>query len=46
MDGHDLLMILAGQIGLDEFLRHRHRLAEEGIMFLPFSELFKGPRRK
>ncbi len=46
MDGHDLMMVLSGQIALDEFLRQRRRsLAEEGMMFVPFSELFKGSRR-
>jgi len=46
MDGHDLIMILSGQMALDEFLRQRRRLlAEEGLMFVPFSELFKGSRK-
>jgi hypothetical protein len=46
MDGHDLMMILSGQVALDEFLRQRRRLlAEEGMMFVPFGELFKGSRR-
>jgi restriction endonuclease len=45
MDGHDLMMILSGQIVLDEFLRQRRRLlADEGFMFVPFGELFKGSR--
>jgi hypothetical protein len=45
MDGHDLMMILSGQIALDEFLRLRRRLlAQEGLMFVPFNELWKGSR--
>jgi hypothetical protein len=45
MDGHDLMMILSGQIALDEFLRqHRRLLADEGFMFVPFGELFTGSR--
>jgi hypothetical protein len=46
MDGHDLMMILSGQVALDEFLRQRRRLlADEGLMFVPFGELFKGSRK-
>lgn len=45
MDGHDLMMILSGQLALSEFLRQRRRLlGEEGLMFVPFGELFKGAR--
>lgn len=40
MNGHDLLMVLNGQISLPEFLRKRVRLlAEEGRLCVPFSEL-------
>jgi hypothetical protein len=40
MNGHDLLMILRNAVGLPEFLRKRVRLlAEEGRMFVPFSEV-------
>lgn len=40
MDGHDLMMILSGAIGLLDFLRCRIRLlAEEGRVCVPFSEL-------
>jgi hypothetical protein len=40
------MTILSNQIALDEFLRQRRRLlADEGLMFVPFSELFKGSRK-
>jgi hypothetical protein len=40
MNGHDLLMILRHAVDLAEFLRKRVRLlAEEGRMFVPFSEV-------
>ena len=40
MNGHDLMMILSEAMPLDEFLRKRVRLlAEQGRMFVPFSEL-------
>jgi hypothetical protein len=39
-NGHDLTMILRGEIGLVEFLRRRQRiLAEEGRVSVPFAEL-------
>jgi hypothetical protein len=45
MDGHDLMMVLSGQVVLDELLRQRRRvLAQEGLMFVPFNELWKGSR--
>ena len=40
MDGHDLLMVLSEKISLTDFLRMRMRLlAEEGCVYMPFSEL-------
>jgi hypothetical protein len=46
MDGYDLMMILSGEIALDEFLRQRQRLLEEeGLMFVPFAEIGKGSRQ-
>jgi hypothetical protein len=43
--GHDLFMVLSGAIGLKEFLRQRCRLlAEEGLVVVPFGELFSGSR--
>lgn len=46
IDGHDLMMILSDQIALDDFLRKRRRLlADEGLMFVPFGEVFKGSRK-
>jgi hypothetical protein len=40
MNGHDLLMILHSAVDLPGFLRKRVRLlAEEGRMFVPFSEV-------
>ena len=40
MNGHDLMMILSGAMGLADFLRKRVRLlAEEGRMCVPFPEL-------
>lgn len=40
VNGHDLMMILAGEIGLLEFLRVRRRLLDEqGLVFVPFSQL-------
>jgi hypothetical protein len=44
MNGHDLMMILSGQVTLDEFLRERRRLFARGLMFVPFSELWKDSR--
>lgn len=42
MDGHDLMMILSGAIGLLDFLRCRIRLlAEEGRVCVSFSDLQK-----
>lgn len=40
MNGHDLMMVLSGAIGLVEFLRQRRRLLDEqGRVFVPFAEL-------
>lgn len=40
MNGHDLMMVLSGQVGLPDFLRKRVRLlAEEGRVCVPFSQL-------
>ena len=46
IDGHDLMMILCGEADLVEFLRQRQRLlADEGRMFIPFGEIWKGSRQ-
>jgi hypothetical protein len=40
LNGHDLMMILAGEMGLVDFLRARRRLLDEqGLVFAPFSSL-------
>jgi hypothetical protein len=44
VDGHDVMMVLSGQVALDEFLRQRRRLFARGLMFVPFSELWKDSR--
>jgi hypothetical protein len=47
IDGYDLTNILSGEIELINFLRQRRRiLAEEGAVAVPFTELWKGSRRK
>ena len=46
VNGHDLMMVLKGNITLPEFLRQRQRLlAEESQVVVPFGELWKGSRR-
>jgi WD40 repeat protein len=41
MDGNDLTMILAGRVGLRQFLRERRRLlAEEGAILVPFDTIW------
>ena len=45
MEGFDLSRILSGDIGLQEFLRQRRRLlCEEGLVFIGYSDIFKGSR--
>lgn len=40
VDGHDLTMVLSGEVELSPFLRIRRRLlAEEGRVVVPFSEI-------
>lgn len=47
MDGFDLTKILLEDIGLVEFLRQRRRiLAEEGLVVVPYNELWAGSRKK
>ena len=47
MDGYDLTMVLSEDIGLIEFLRQRRRiLAEEGLVVVPYQELWAGSRKK
>ncbi len=47
MDGYDLTKILSEDIGLVEFLRQRRRiLAEEGLVVIPYQELWAGTREK
>jgi hypothetical protein len=43
VNGHDLMMILSARARLDELFRRR--FAEEGLMFVPFGELFKRLRK-
>jgi hypothetical protein len=45
VNGHDLMMVLSEQIGLPDFLRQRQRLlAEEGLVAVPFGQLWAGSR--
>jgi hypothetical protein len=47
IDGHELTMILSDDIGLKEFLRQRQRLlAEEGLVVVPYCDLFSGSRHR
>lgn len=47
MDGYDLTMVLSENISLIEFLRQRRRiLAEEGLVVVPYQELWAGSRKK
>jgi len=47
IDGYDLTNILSGEIELINFLRQRRRiLAEESAVVVPYTELWKGSRRK
>ena len=47
LDGYDLMMILSDGINLTEFLRQRVRLlAEEGLVCVPYIELYKGSRAR
>jgi hypothetical protein len=47
IDGYDLTMVLSESIELTEFLRQRRRiLAEEGLVAVPFSELWIGSRKR
>jgi hypothetical protein len=40
MDGNDISMLLAGRVGLKDFLRFRRRLlAEEGAIVVPFDRM-------
>ena len=42
VEGHDLMMVLSGQVRLDEFLPQRRRLlAVEGLMFVPSASYLK-----
>jgi hypothetical protein len=45
IDGYDLVMVLSEQTTLLELLRQKQRiLAEEGLVFVPYSELWYGSR--
>ena len=47
IDGYDLTMVLSESIELPEFLRQRRRiLAEEGLVVVPYSELWTGSRKR
>lgn len=47
IDGYDLTMVLSDEIGLIEFLRQRRRLlAEEGLVAVPFPQLWLGSRSR
>jgi hypothetical protein len=45
VDGFDLNKILSEEVSLDEFLRQKYRiLAEEGLVAVPYTELWSGSR--
>jgi len=47
VNGYDLMMILSEEIGLVEYLRQRRRLlAEEGLVVVPFGDLWSGSRQR
>jgi hypothetical protein len=47
VDGYDLTMVLSESIGLIDFLRQRRRiLAEEGLVVVPYAELWSGSRKR
>ena len=47
VDGYDLTMVLSEDIGFIEFLRQRRRiLAEEGLVAVPYQELWAGSRQR
>ena len=47
IDGYDLAMVLSEAIELTDFLRQRRRiLAEEGLVAVPYSELWNGSRKR
>jgi len=47
IDGYDLTMVLSGDTTLQAFLRQRQRiLAEEGEVCVPYSDLWKGSRKR
>lgn len=47
IDGYDLTMVLSESIELTEFLRQRRRiLAEEGLVVVPYPELWTGSRKR
>jgi hypothetical protein len=47
VDGYDLVMVLSEQATLIELLRQRQRiLAEEGLVFVPYTELWSGSRAR
>ena len=47
MDGYDVTVVLSDEIGLVDFLRQRRRLlAEEGLMVVPYPQLWQGSRAR
>ncbi len=45
VDGYDLTMALEDRVDLKDFLRQRRRLlSEEGLVCIPFGELWSGSR--
>jgi hypothetical protein len=47
IDGYDIAMVLSEQVALVDLLRQKRRLlAEEGIVFVPYSELWIGSRSR
>lgn len=47
VDGHDLTMVLSEEVALPDLFRQRRRiLAEEGHVYVPYSELWSGSRSR
>jgi hypothetical protein len=47
IDGYDIAMVLCEQVALIDLLRQKRRLlAEEGLVFIPYSELWMGSRSR
>jgi len=47
LNGYDLMMILSEDVSLIDYLRQRRRLlAEEGLVVVPYAELWSGSRNR